>query len=425
MIKFILGLLARKAKLANVLLLIASYIASQGANFLVQTLLLAKRELSLVSTYGLNVSMAQLGIIIVDAGSIIAISRQFVKTQVEGEAHETVWQIFWSLSFLRLAIAAIIVLGSAASGWCGIIGPVSIHFTLVAAPAFFMWAFNTAGFLDGMKLSGISGVAASIPNVVCAGALFLAYLVPSLDIGYVLGAAFSIGYFASVALQYSVLRATGWKVRFCLPGPREFSTVAKNGISLLAATLPGQVFFRAQLQICNVVLGPDATAIYLYIKQIFVAMAQFIGFTRRVEFPYLVEAISSAPSSALRLSMTKQKNGSVLSIVFTVLVFVGGLAVYEVVKSNVFSIVGLSIAIFSPIVLISSISLAFFQGLYALGKFKSATLAIFVATIAAGLSSMPLAGQFGLKGLLLSDGLLECVSVVLTAAFLMNQKEPR
>lgn len=405
-------------KLLNLALLIMGYGSGQGTIFLAQTWLLATNELKLVALFGLHFTTATLAILIVEAGSITLLARK-VASQSSVKLSSSIWQAYFGVSTFRFAIALAIL------GVCGIVltfapaSPFTHHYVFAAAPALLVWSLNVSGVLDGLKLSGVTGVTTSVPSLFSGIALVLIPFFPSLDPGTTLGAAFSLGYFSAIALQLFALTAMKIEISWETPTRNDIVAAARDGFLLLGSQLPGQLYFRLQLQLCHIYLGADSTALFLYIKQIFVALAQLIWFIRRIEFPYLVRKVTRLPQKALPLILITQRGGTIFSLVVTIFILITGI----VMSSNgeqVFREVGFLLAIFAPFIAINSMSLAFNQGLAALARFPALMVAMLITTAVGATLSTLLIGAFGVAGLLASDAIAEVASVAMLLVLLIR-----
>jgi O-antigen/teichoic acid export membrane protein len=256
-----------------------------------------------------------------------------------------------------------------------------------------------------------------MPSIISAAALLVTSANPGLDKGLWLGGALSLGFLIGVALQYLILRLARFELKRAAPRYEEFREDAGGAITLLWATLPGQLYYRYQLQIANIMLDPSMTAAYLYIKQIFVAAAQFIGFLRRVEFPDMIRTLLKRPPHIIRVVLHAQKVSTIVSVFVAGSLSIFGLAVY-VFRSGEFADIGRTIAIFSPFLFVNALALAFVQGLGAAGRFRSIANALLASTIIAAALSPVLVYVAGLYGLFAADLVLECVSLLFLLAAL-------
>lgn len=328
------------SKLANLALLVGGYGVGQGSIFLVQTWLIATGRLDLVAFLGLHLTTATLGLIVVDAGATTILARHVARIEEEQCSSDEVWLWYSSITVIRLAVASLIAGVILLMSRSAIFPPATVHFALASLPAFFIWAFNFAGVLDGRRKSGLSGATAALPNLVSVGALLLVSETGGADLGYCVGAALSIGQLCAVLLQLAFVTASGQRPALISPSGSDLKEAAVDGLAFLAATLPGQIYFRFQLQLSNAMLGTEATAFFMYIKQLFVAVAQLIGFIRRIEFPSLVVTLKRDTRFPLKLMLTSQKTGTIVALGLTLVLGFGGVFVY-ICAPEIFQRVGL------------------------------------------------------------------------------------
>ncbi len=199
------------------------------------------------------------------------------------------------------------------------------NYVIWILPAFVIWSFNGAGILDGFRMSGVSGVSGSIPYVISAITLVVTSDASDFVAGKQLGAAFTIGQIITVSIHFISLRVAGCHVQFVSPRRSGIARAAIDGTALLASTIPGQLYFRTQLLICDLYLDPASTASFIYVKQIIAAFAQVIGFVRRVEFPNLVTALATHQHDRFRVMMTEQRHGTLISTFGSIFLLIIGL----------------------------------------------------------------------------------------------------
>lgn len=409
-------------KMMNLALLVGGYGAGQGSILLAQTWLIAIGRLDLVAYFGLHFAMATLGVILVDAGSVTILARHVATIEADGRSRPEIWRWYSSITALRLLIAVLIALAISTAWLVELLPGASLAYAVAAAPVFVFWAFNLSGLLDGLKLSGISGATAALPSMASVAGLVMVALLPELEPGYVLGSALSVGYLLAICVQFACVAAAGHRFMPVVPVLSFCRQAAWDGLSYLGATLPGQLYFRLQLQLCHALLGTDATAIFLYLKQIFVGVAQLIGFVRRVEFPVLVEQLRS--NSALYLMLKIQRNGTILSVVLSVLMLICGTIIGFTVN-GIFGQVGMMAAVLSPMLIANSFSLALNQGLAALGRFRTMMAANMLAVMGGMVTALALVEHVGVAGLFLADAAIELVAIVTILATFVQGKQTR
>jgi hypothetical protein len=412
------------SKLANLALLIGGYGVGQGSIFLVQTWLIATGRLDLVAFLGLHLTTATLGLIVVDAGSTTILARHVARIEEAQSGSDEVWLWYSSITVIRMAVASLIAGFLLLMSRSGAFPPATVHFAVASLPAFLIWAFNFTGILDGRRKSGLSGATAALPNLASVGALLLVSIADGVDIGYCVGAALSIGQLCAVLLQLAFVAASGQRPVLISPSRSDLWQAAVDGLAFLAATLPGQIYFRFQLQLCNAMLGTEATALFMYIKQIFVAIAQLIGFIRRIEFPNLVVNLTRDMRSPLTLMLTTQKTGTISALVLAIFLCSGGVIVY-LGASEIFQRVGLMVALFSPVVVLNSFALALNQGLAAMGLFRAMMFSNILAILVGSLVCILSIKELGVFGLLLADASVDLVGIASISAMMTFGRQRR
>lgn len=404
------------AKILNLLLLIGGYGLGQGALFLAQTWLVSQGELDRLAAFGLSFYLITLAILIVDFGSTSFLAREFARDgSPEDQAPQDPWAFYWRVLPIRLAVAALCVAGllilQRADAFAA-------AYAVFAAPALLIWALNTTGVLDGLRLSGVSGATAAIPFIFSATALVLTMDKDPAVAGAELGASLTIGYGMCVAGQVAALAFRGHRVRFVQPQLSEVGRTFVDSGGAMLTLLPGQIYFRLQLALCAAFLTPASTALFLYAKQVMTACAQLIGFLRRVEFPELVKALE-LPTAAhpARTTLMHQKSGTIAASILSIFVFIAGLCAYMVGEGEVRE-AGTSIMIFTPSILTGALSLSFIQGLLAARQFTQAGTVAIASTLAGALVSLPLVPALGVYGLAIADVLVNAIAIALAFATL-------
>jgi len=397
-------------RLVNLGMLIGGFGLGQGSIFLIQTWLVATGQTELLARFGTHFSFAILGIVAVEAGSLTILSAQIARQIHGGGARSDVWRSYWETTVFRLTIAALLIAAAAATLTLWTLPDFSRNYLAWSMPALLIWAFNGAGFLDGLQKSGISGVTGSIAYVASAVALFLARDLPPAQAGAWTGAAFSIGYALTLVAQFVALAASGWRPAWVTPSRDGITRAFVEEGSMLAGLLPGQLYFRAQLAIAALALGHNATALLVYAKQIVGAASQIAGFARRVEFPRLVQAVSGDPSLGARATLHIQRSSLAIAAIFALAIALTGLAV-GAMASGFAAEAWSFLAIFCITVLSESVGQALAQGLFARSRYHAVAVARVLAVAIAILFGYVLAGMIGVGVFILSDLLSHAIVI--------------
>jgi hypothetical protein len=371
----------RFANIINMVLLTGSFGVGQGSIFLVQTWLLATGDLHLLAQFGVHFSFATLAILIVEAGSLTVLARKVALSVIEETEPGSIWQAYWETSLFRSAMCLALLLIAAlyATTTDNVF---SQNYVLFALPAFVIWSFNAGGMLDGLKLSGMSGLTGAIAYVASAVALIFAIGKPDAQAGAILGLALSLGYLLTVALQFAAISVVGFAPTWFRPTRQGVVIAAREGTAMLFNMLPGQTFFRVQIALSGIFLGSSATALLLYARQITAAVSQLIGFLRRVEFPNLVQSLKASPRKPFSTIFRTQRVGTLVAGVASAALLLGGLATFVFAPTTDFSEAGLAVALFAPGVFTGAIYLTLSQGCLALARFRSVALATNLGMVA-------------------------------------------
>jgi len=409
-------------KRLNLALLVASFGIGQGAIFLAQTYLVARDELALLAAFGTHFSFAVFAILVVDLGAITVLARETAGSTGRGDARTHVSAAYWQITACRVAVA--VVLALAAAGAALVYGDAFTRaYVLAALPGVLLWAFNAAGVLDGLRLSGISGLTGIPPYLASSIALLLAIGRDAQTAGFLLGAALCLGYVLALVGQILALAANGCGLKWMPPTPAGMRAAAQNGLAVLLTVLPGQVYFRIQLLLSTAILGAAATAIFIYAKQVITAFAQLLGFLRRVEFPELVARLASGQLHPIREILRTQRTGTLVAAVCAVLVGAIGLLVWLRLPAPA-SLAGFGIAIFAPTILSGALSLSFIQGLNALGFYRRAAAVMIGAVTLATTICAGFLAHAGIAVLAAADLAANLLAIALVAALLRARAKP-
>lgn len=365
----------RWRQIANVGLMVAGLALGQGAIFAVQTGLLAAGEYELLAVFATHYSFAILGIILVDAGANITLARAVVHLSPGGLPNAKMWQAFADTSAIRMLTALIV--GAAAMLYAVEISedPLGRWYVFLALPGLLLWSVNGVGLLDGLRLSGVSGMTGSIAYVVNALGLLMASHRSHEAAGAIMGGAFSLGYLLTLCAQWAALTWKGWYPELHKPSRAGLARAFKDGLALSFQIVPGQINMRVQLVLCAAYLGAETTAVFVYAKQIVTAATQVLQFVLRVEFPGLVERLASGGRQGLFGIMGAQKMTLACAVLFSVgtTLLAGVVAVWSDGALHRIAIVMVG---FAPTILTVALLQMTWQGLAAAGAYAASAWAL-------------------------------------------------
>ena len=382
-------------------LLIGGYALGLGTIFAVQTWLVARGEYDLLSAFGTHFSFAMLSIFLIDAGSTTTLAREIARLSAE-QTDDGLWPLFWATVVVRAAVA--ITLGVAALVYALAFSsdPFSRYYLLSILPGLAVWAGNAVGLLDGLRLSGLSGMTGSIAYATSALGLALAPSMPPHMAGAILGCAFSIGYVLTVVAQWTALGQLGRYLRFHRPTRHGIMRALRDGLALLSQFVPGQLILRVQLVLSTVYLGTESTALFVYTKQAIVAVTMLVGFILRVDFPGLVQKMERAKAHSIGSIFEAQKSAMGGALFLTA----GTLAVCFMAQlasqHNLVQAAQLLMAYAPSIITISAMSIMM-QGMAATGNYVSGARIMAISTLVGAVVSYLAIGPFGIYGLLIGE----------------------
>lgn len=401
--------------------MIGGYGLGQGSLFLAQTFLLWHGDLERIAFFGTCFTFAILSILLVDAGSITTLARHTAQARAMPDGAERIWRCFSAVVLVRLAVTSVLVTAGAALLVTTDADRDVLVFAACFAPALFVWSLNAAGILDGLEMSGISGLSGSAPYIAGALALLFAHEADLARPGALIGGAMACGYGLAVAIQAISLRLSGLAPRLRRPCPSEIRRAATEGLSVSATMIPGQLYFRAQLLICSAILGVSATAVLIYVNQIVSALGQLTGFIRRVEFPRLVTVVNGPAGDSVGAILAVQRLG--LIIAGTAALGTGLVAALLVARPSghngeTLAAVLPALAAYAPTILTTAIMLSLAQGLNAAGRYPL-TAAITLPASLAGLAvSTTLAKEIGVAAFAGGEIVANLVGILLMVTFL-------
>ncbi|MBO9196161.1 hypothetical protein J5277_18825 [Rhizobium sp. 16-449-1b] len=383
--------------MTNAAWLILSFAIGQGSIFLAQTWLIHRGALDLLAAFATHFSFAILALMIVDFGAPVVVARR-ISLAGDGEVLDVARRCYWQASAVRLGVALVLSVAAFIYAWIGGDG-FSRAYIPAAVPALLISAFNAAGVFDGLGLSGISGLTGMLAYIASAIALVVTGA-QSADAGVILGVALSVGYGIAVVAQLVVLWRLGCPMRLVSVSVADCGAIAREGLSVLLAILPGQLSFRFQIVVCAAVLGQAGVGLFVYGRQIAAAASQVLEFVRRAHFPGMVRALQQI--GTLRAGFAAQQLATLLAIALTLgLMLVGGGCF--LLLTDAFAQSGLVVALFSVGVMTGALSQTLGQAAQGLGRFRVVALAAVLAMLIGFAASAGLGALLGLAGLAMAE----------------------
>ena len=406
-------------QIANIALLVVGLALGQGSIFVVQTLLVAAGEYELLAAFGAHYSFAILGIILVDAGASTPLARTVARLSADRKSRDEIWRIFCEITAIRIAVAALVGAAAIAYAYGFASDGFSRWYVALALPGLLLWAVNGVGLLDGLRLSGISGITGSAAYIVTAAGLALSTHKPTEAAGAILGGAFSIGYLVTVGAQWTALGRKGWLPRLRRITLEGLAGSFRDGCALLFLDVPGQITMRLQLVLSAAYLGSETTALFVYAKQIMMASTQIIWFVLRTEFPGLIERLAVPARQTLGGIFEAQKLSLYVAMALAVGA-TGASVIAAAVPDFGLHRAATIIAAFAPTMLTMSISLMVTQALAALGAYTAIARAIAISSAAGMLVSYMLVSTLGVYAFVLGEATFNLASFYLAYRYLQR-----
>lgn len=396
----------------NLSLLIGGFGVGQGSLFIAQTWLIGQGELVLLGLLGFHLSLMVLASQIVDWGGLVILARTSLLNDTRVTGWNEALKNYWALCFVRLLIAALIVF-IAVMYACYIQHGFSYFYVLISVLGLIVWSFNASGLLDGLRLSGVTGITVPIPYFVSAIALFYSPILTQSESGILLGSAYLLGVIISVVGQWIILNNLGKPVYFIRPNREIIQKVAKEGAIYLAGFLPGQVLVRFQILFSTLILGIEASGIFIYGKQVINMANQVIAFVRRVEFPKLVNTLKYKNNRTIYASASVQKIGLILGIAGGIFFSLGPLMAAPFMPMIYIDALH-TVSLLSPVIMSGILFSVLNQGLIGMGEFYKSAVATNTVTIIAIIMSWPLPHLFGILGFTIAESGGHVIGILLS-----------
>ncbi|RYY25568.1 MAG: hypothetical protein EOP62_13170 [Sphingomonadales bacterium] len=402
----------------NVILLLLAFLAGQGTLFLAQSWLVARGELVLVGRFGAAYLLISLAYYVVDWGGMIVLARRELAAD-EGETEQTD-RFFWNLSGFRAFVAVALSIGLL--GWAAFAQAFDAAYIIAALPALWVGALNFGGLLDGVHRSGLNGLSAAAPMI--AGGLVLPlaeFTSPGVG-GALLGGTFAVGTLVGTAMQVYFLKAARRLPAWHRPSAKAMLAAAREGWVVLLTLLPVYTFYRGQVAICSAVLGPAATGLFVYSKQVVNAVLICNQFVRRAEFPALVKAVGEGINvySVLVAQRITLAAGFLLSLGL----LLGGVCGWLLLKGEIAS-AALLAGSFAPATLASALYSTMHQAHIAAGR-ATYVAAVGIVMVVGGLAVSVVATiWYGIYGFIVAETIMNSVACVVLILLWTSVKLPR
>jgi O-antigen/teichoic acid export membrane protein len=401
--RVLLGLAPSKEVYVNVTFMLLGAALGQGSLFIAQSWLIVTGKAEFLGQFAILFLASTLAYQIADWGGMPILARAAASRSSPREETE-----------LEALLASVIVTRAGVSLilFCAEIGfflhssdPFAAQYILWSSFGLLLWPMNTAGILDGEGQTGLSAFTSALPLAASGGALGLVQGLSDAAAGAVLGSAYSAGSIICVAAQIA-LRRTNFCWSVVLVQRPRWGWFLRVGGTIALGTIPGQLFYRAQVYVAAVI-GPDVAGFVAYTKQIVNAFGQLGGFFRRAEFPSLVKELEQHVSVSRMFRV--QAQGIAFSAVSCLLLLVSS----ELFASHWPGGVRITILFFAPVIITNALLLILYQGLLALGRYEVAAAIVSGIAVLGALLSVVGAWYFGLAGLALAEMATHIVGVIL------------
>lgn len=256
--------------------LIAGFGLGQGSMFLAQSWLVATGRIAMLGEIGLGLAVLSLVQWAADWGGTLLLSRHAATEE--------------SLDYIRSAIAVRVcliapILGVTVVAAAYTQSPLVSGMIWGGSGAGLFWAFNLTGYLDGKAKSTLSGPISGLAWLTAAIGLIVAPTQPQFYAGMVIGSCYAAGTAATVFIHYAIAARTGVPISPGAPTIANMRRFAVEATLYCLSDLPAQIYGRSIILVVTSQLGVQIAGIYVYIRQIVIAVAQGLNIMTRVEFP--------------------------------------------------------------------------------------------------------------------------------------------
>jgi O-antigen/teichoic acid export membrane protein len=172
-----------------------------------------------------------------------------------------------------------------------------------------------------------------------------------------------------------------------------------------------------------VALGPAATALFLYARQIAAAVSQLLEFVRRAHFPVMVRALEESGASIIAALQAQTLATWMAALLSFGLLLAGALCFLLV--GGAFAQPGWVVALFSVGVLTGALSQTLAQAAQGLGRYRVAAAAALLGMLIGFVASAVLGLSLGLAGLAISEVLTHGVGALLIYRFVFRRSGHR
>jgi hypothetical protein len=400
-------------RLANLAGLVIGFGVGQGSLFIAQTWLLTTGKIDFLALFSFHFTFLILAYQAIDFGGLVILARQAL---IEDPDHDLA-TFFWSFSVVRLIIA-LLVLFVTFAWWIAAPADFGANYAISASLGLLALALNPGGLLDGAGRSGWNGASWALPFIASTIALPFSVDLPAALAGLLLGIALSAGGIAATVLQFLFLSHMALHPGMGRPSRTAMWTGGREGVLYMIGWVPGQLYFRGQVAITMVLLGPTATALLIYAKQLIMIATRFLYFARRIEFRNLVQRLS-AGGSFVGTVVSVQRYSLALAFLGGVAFVIVGLGM-NIVFPKAAHGAGTVVIYFSIVVTSAAIFATFTQACYAVGRTKLAATASITTVILGLLMQVALGQLLGLFGIVLAEALSQLVGSVLLIMLLRS-----
>jgi O-antigen/teichoic acid export membrane protein len=304
--------------------------------FAVQTFLVVGERFEKIAEIGISLAIISLFQWVADGGGVYYLSKVENSAVQEVEIKNFILaRIVFSILFLSVFLP-VLFYGNFLSIFCKEV----IYFSAVVS---LIWSFNLTGIADARNENRFIGPASGLSWLFSS--ICTLFFIDHDSFSILLGTSFSVGLLITLLIQISVL-----KVKYSTGCFRLDLIIShlKDILGFNVAYIVAQSYGRVLIILVDFFVGAKIAGMYLYAKSFSNFTGQFVVFTRRVEFPSLLNLLKKSQVSSVEIFRTQLL--SILSVLISFLicvilkVFVDNISSLEKYSYTAFVMVFVSLA---------------------------------------------------------------------------------
>lgn len=363
----------KHSSMRHFLQIISGFLIGQGSMFAMQTWYVAKGNFSFVSDVGIGLGFLSLIQWVADFGGVYLIPG-FYKHQ---DHRNHIISFFYARIFFCISFGLILHVILTKIDFQGVTKDILSTFYIVIA----IWSVNLTGIIDYKKLNRLAGPASGMSWLFASFGCLAYKNFENIAPGILIGSFYCLGLLITVIIQFGQIRfnfSTLDLVRS--QSYRDIFLKFKISFIYSFSFFSSQLYGRILPKIIEKFIDSNTSGMFLYAKSVTNMIAQFVAFSRRVEFRGLVASLNEKQN--IKTILKKQKLSFSICLFFLVLFIIVYLFVDYLPLGNFKDIINMTLFLVG-LAFIWNISSSIGQYLIAVGKVN---VFAFVQTFSAMLS---------------------------------------